>query len=251
MDANPPPDRPMDPAAEPVVENPAAPAMDSVAHGDVMDGPLADAPGPRMTEPAPQATDEEAAGYPDMEPRQAPPSEGEGAEAFAADEQGEGYLRLVIEVEGDDLRLIDAAVVEGPLVQTDLTGQMAYEALVRGRRVAADAFDDLSRQRGFAPPDDPAVGHSDTELSKYQFVARIPRSEVTTEELADLEITLLRPSRTTQLSEDVDTRSAESLSDAAVAAGEVPPEVIGRLRGIDLDASLPQERAQAVRRRLP
>lgn len=231
------------------MEDASAPSMPSVDDGDVMNGGAREVEGgTRMPEPPPTPpTDEDAAEYPDMEPAHTPPPEAGGAAAYAAGEQGEGYLRLVIEVDDGELRLVDAAVVDGPLVQPDLTGLMAYEALVRGRRVAADAFDDLSRQRGLAPPDDPSAGHSVADVSRYQFVARIPRSEVTAEELADLDITLLRPARATQLAEDAAAGAAEPLEDAAVRSGEEPPEVIGRLRGIDLDEALPEPKAQAVR----
>lgn len=250
MKANRPPERIMNSSAEPVVENPAAPSMSGGTEHDVMGAATHDAPGPRMTEPAPSGGEEGVDEYPEMEPRRAPPATGEGADAYAAGEQGEGYVRLVIEVDEGKLHLVDAAVIDGPLVQTDLTGQMAYEALIRGRRVAADAFDDLSHQRSFPPPDEPHLGHNVKELSRYQFVARIPRSEVTAEELADLEVTLLRPSRTTQLAERRPAESGQPLADAALAAGEEPPEIIGRLAGVDLDESFSPARAEAVRSRL-
>lgn len=236
----------MDPAGGPVIENRDAPAMD--VEGDVMGVSPLEPAGPRMSEPAPQAPLEDDAEYPPMQPRGQATTEG-GAAAFAASEQGEGYLRLVIEVNHGELSVADAAVIDGPLAQTDLTGEMAYEAQVHGRRVAADSFDDLSVQHGFAPPDDPSRGHSVTRRNRFQFVARIPRSAVTADELGDLEIALMRPARTTQLAELSSARSAESLTDVATGAGEEPPEIIGRLRGVDLEA-LPTERAEAVHRAL-
>ena len=243
------PDR-MDPDAEPVIENPSAPAMTPPSAGEATAGLSPDGGGTRMSEPAPQGEDEpESDEYPPMEPAGDHPG-GMGLEPSEAQAQQEGYLRLVIDVDQGNLELVDVAVVDGPLVHTDLTGLMAYQALVRGRRVAADAFDDLSQQHGFAPPDDPSIGHSITEVAQYQFVARVPLEEVTTEELADMEITLMRPVRTTQLTETGGSRPGLPLEETTVGAGEEPPEIIGRLRGIDLDTSLTPSRAEAVRSRL-
>ena len=145
--------------------------------------------------------------------------------------------------------MVDASVVDGPVVYSDLTGQMAYEALIAGRRVAADAFDDLTQQHAFPPPDDPTLGHHTSTTSHFQFVARVPRSEVTAAELADLQITLVRPASTTQLAANVAAAPGLSLEAAAIEAGEDSPEVIARLDGVDLSA-LPARAADAVRERL-
>ncbi|HET7328214.1 MAG TPA: hypothetical protein VFJ14_13115 [Nocardioidaceae bacterium] len=216
--------------------------------GEVMDGPLPEGHGARMSEPAPQGV-EEGGEYPAMETADeqfgGPPQEASNPEG-----QQDGYLRLVIDVDDGVLRLTDAAVVDGPLVQTELTGQMAYEALVHGRRVAADAFDDLSQQHGFAPPDDPSIGHSAGETARYQFVARVPLAEVTADELSQMEINLMRPARTTQLAETTSARSGLPLAEAVVHSGEEQPEVVGRLLGVELTESLTPSRAEAVRRRL-
>ena len=248
METNPPRRRVMDPAGPPIAEDATAPSMGG-GDADVMSGPVREGPGGRMTEPAPSVAEEEGAEYGEMQPR-SEPAVTQGAEAFAARGSGEGYLRLAIDVQDGTLRVVDAAVVDGPLVHTDLTGQMAYEAVVRGRRVAADAFDDLAQEHAFAPPDQPELGHHTAELSSYQFVARIPRSEVTAEELPDLEITLMRLAQTTQLSDRLRPQSTEPVADAALAFGIEPPEVVGRLSGVDLDTALPHERAEAVRRGL-
>ncbi|MDQ3988213.1 MAG: hypothetical protein M3291_03260 [Actinomycetota bacterium] len=252
MDGDNPKGHQMDPVAGPVVENPSRPAMGEAGAGDVMGAAALPAEGHRMTEPAPAADAGASAGvdaeYPDMEPPVATTG-GEGAEAFAAGSYGEAYLRLVIDVDDGEMKVVDARVVDGPVVRTDLTGQMAYEALIRGRRVAADAFDDLTQQHAFPPPDDPTLGHHTSTTSHFQFVARVPRSEVTEAELADLEITLVRPASTTQLAADVAAAPGLSLEAAALEAGEEPPEVVARLEGIDLNA-LPSGAAEAVRERL-
>ena len=108
----------MDPVAAPVVENPSRPAMGEAGAGDVMmDAGALPAEGNRMTEPAPGADAGASADteYPDMEyPDMEPPAAtgGEGAEAFAAGSHGEGYLRLVIEVDDGEMKVVDASVVE-------------------------------------------------------------------------------------------------------------------------------------------
>lgn len=248
----------MNPGARLVIEDPTRPAMGDQPSSDAM-GFDDDVPveGNLMPDPPPQGeraesdtvvADTTAADYPDMEPLGATRG-GDNAEAFAAGTHGDGYLRLVIEVENGNMELIDASVVDGPLVQTDLTGQMAYEATLHGRRVAADAFDDLSEQHAFPPPGDPTVGHRTTKAARFQFVARVPRSEVTAADLPDLQITLVRPSSTTQLSKRHVASSALPLDAAAIEAGENPPQVVARLEGISLD-TLPNQAVEAVRSRL-
>lgn len=250
MSDNPAGDRGMDAAAEPVVEDASLASMGEPQAADVM-GAAAAAPGPhQMSEPQPAAEFEGAEEYPDMEPLAGPAGGGQGAQAFAAQRHGDGYLRLLIEVEDSEPRVVDASVVEGPLVQVDdLTGEMAYEVLVGERRVAADAFDDLAREHVYPPPDDPTAAHQSRTASRFQFNVRIPRSEVTMHELADVEITLVRPRQTTQLAAHAAIAPGKPLEAAALEAGDEPPEVVFRLRGVDLD-SLPPPAAQAVRERL-
>jgi hypothetical protein len=231
----------MNPDSEPVVEDARLPAMDDQARSDVM-GEVAEAAGGRvMSEPPPSG--EEAAGeYPDMEPITAHPAA--DAESFAAGEHGEGYVRLVVGVEEGNMRVIDGSVVEGPLVEENLTGQMAYQAIVRGRRIGAEAFSDLAVEHAYAPPDDESGGHSVGEIASYQFVVRIPRSEITLDDLSELEIELVRP--TTDLLSQVSPRSSETFDAAAATAGVESPSVVARVEGVNLD-ELPERAGQALR----
>jgi hypothetical protein len=242
----------MNPDSEPVVEDARLPAMDDQARSDVM-GEVAEAAGGRvMSEPPPSGdrlmsepppSGEEAAGeYPDMEPITAHPAA--DAESFAAGEHGEGYVRLVVGVEEGNMRVIDGSVVEGPLVEENLTGQMAYQAIVRGRRIGAEAFSDLAVEHAYAPPDDESGGHSVGEIASYQFVVRIPRSEITLDDLSELEIELVRP--TTDLLSQVSPRSSETFDAAAATAGVESPSVVARVEGVNLD-ELPERAGQALR----
>lgn len=239
----------MDSSAPPVVEDPTLPVMPPEGADDagVMGaGEPSPAPGASpMPEPAPTPEDEDTAEYAEMEGPVRDSGTGPREEA----DFDEGYLRLVIDVNDGELTLVDAAVVDGPVVFGDLSGQMAYDVVLRGRRVAADAFDDLAVRHSYPPPDSPEDQHLVGQTSHYQFIARIPRSEITTEELADLEVTLMRPPTTRALSEQAAAAPGLPLEAAAVAAGGEPPEVIGRLRGIDL-GSLGSPAAEAVRSRL-
>lgn len=229
----------MDPEAAPVTDHPDLPSMDA-AEGESSMARLTSAAGPGagtyMTEPPPTPeSDDDSQEHGDMGAA-APPHTGGTAAEFAAGDDDEGYLRLVIDVDHGLLPLVDAAIIAGPLVSSDLSGQMAYDAVVHGRRVAADAFDDLSQSHAFAPPGEVDTGHRVTDIDHYQFIARIPSSEVSAADLADLEITLLRTTRTTQLSDTPQAMAGLPLEEAVSTVGEEdPPEVVGRLTGISLD----------------
>jgi hypothetical protein len=245
----------MDPEATPIADNPGLPSMDAAeAEAEATMASLAATEGTGsgnyMTEPPPSPeSGEDNEEYGDMGAPTPRHTRSTAAEPTAGNDD-EGYLRLVIDVEHGSLSLVDAAMVAGPLVTTDLSGEMAYDAVVHGRRVAADAFDDLSRSHAFAPPDEDDVGHRVTETDHYQFVARIPRSEVSAAELADLEITLLRTARSSQLSETPQRMAGLPLEEAAAASGEEdPPQVVGRLIGISLD-QVPPESARNIEQQL-
>jgi len=252
--------------SDPVVEDAQLPAMDPLpGTGDVDD---AGNWSPRlhlMDEPPPSsgAGQEE---NPDMQPLSAAqgtedassqgaapvahPADREGAAAFAADVDHEGYVRLLVEVDGSEMRILDASIVEGALVQPELTGVMAYEVTIGDRRVGSGAFDDLTEQHAYAPPDEETLGHLISNVGCFQFTVRIPRSEITLDELSDLRIALVRPQTTTQLSMDIVLAPGVSFENAAVESGVAePPVVIAEMEGINLDA-LPSPAAEALRRGL-
>lgn len=231
--------------AEPVIEDHTLPAMGGTAGPDLMGESAAAEQLNLMSEPSPSG-EEEVEGYPDMMPKE-DKVEGElDAASFAAGEHGEGYLRLVVSVDGGKMSVIDASVVSGPFVeQPDLTGAMAYQVLVAERRIAGEAFSDLSVESGFAPPDDPSIGHHLAEIAQFDFVVRIPRSEVTLDQLENLEIELVRPTHTTEFSEKAVPAPGVSFAEAAARAGVEDPKVVARMVGLKLD-KLPEKAKQNV-----
>ena len=238
----------MNPDDEPVVEDPRLPAMGDQASADVMGAAEEFAGEMLMSEPSP-ITDGEMEEYPEMEPKEPDTQAMVNAASFAAKEHGEGYLRLVVEVDEGKMRVIDASVVDGVLIEEDLTGEMVYQALINNRRVGAGAFADLSIQIGFAPPDDESIGHSQTEITKFHFVVRIPRAEITLDELADLEIELVRPSSTTMLSTETPAARGVSFSDSTIARGAEPPSTVARMAGLNLD-DLPEKAIESLQKGL-
>lgn len=235
--------------AEAVIENEMLPAMGDELGDDIMnEGGRENAE--MMSEPAP-GDEEPEEGYPEMVRAKEEEMAGDDdAGSFAAREYGEAYLRLVVSVEGDKMSVMDASVVDGPLVeQPDLTGQMAYEVLIDGRRVAGEAFADLGVASSAVPPDDPSRGHHFAELKNFDFVVRIPRGEVTQEELGRVEVELVRPARTSELSEEIAPAPGVPFAQAAADRGVAPPKVVARLEGIDLN-ELPEKAAAAIRKGL-
>jgi hypothetical protein len=239
------------PDAVAVVENDQLPSMDRAlaavrgrGEGAVMSEP---APGDVMSEPAPGGGDSELE-YPDMAPIGEP--QARDAAGFAAGDQGEGYLRLVVAVENDRMSVVDASVVGGPLAERpDLTGEMVYEARVGGRRVGSEGFADLSEAHSLAPPDDPDRGHHFGKVKRFDFVVRIPRGEITQDDLSKLEIELYRPEKTTELAKDFAPPPGVTFERAAAARGMPEPRAVARLEGVDLQ-ELPASAAEAIRKGL-
>lgn len=240
----------MNPDSGPVIEDDSLPTMAEVDDADLAVTETPTSKWNVMSEPAPSNdVDDSGALYPDMQTVNgdgAPPA---NAADFEATLHGDAYIKLVVNVDQGEMSVRSASVVGGPLVEPELTGQMVYEVLLHGRRIAAGAFDDLSWQHGFAPDDDEQRGHSHTELTKYDFVVRIPREDVTLAELADLEIRLERPETTTQLSVDVQPRPGTPFASAAADAGVAEPDVVARLSGVDI-GHLPKRSAEALRGKL-
>jgi len=253
----------MNPESDVVIENVGLSSMEGPMGHNVMDD-LEELNEPTrrhlMSEPAPGNDLNESDELPDMEPRvdeyarlASAPVSGQNAASFAATEQGEGYLRLVVSVNEltGEMHVTDASVVAGELVQEDLTGEMAYQVLLHGKRIGSGAFVDLSTQCGFAPPDDhEGLGHHHcAKLSEYEFVVRIPRSEITVDELEQLEVELVRPETTTSLSSEFLADNATDFASASSNVGRKAPKVIARMKGLKLD-DLPSKASAAIKKSL-
>ena len=237
--------------SEPVIEDASLPTMDEMMTTEMRSEDEATAGAVEfMTEPAPIEVTAEGDMYPDMEAADDPPHDTAGAAAFEASDGGQGYVRLAVHVRDGAMEIVDASVVDGPLVtNSDLTGQMVYQATVGGRRVAAEAFTELGEAIGFAPPDEPELGHHVAEIGEFEFNVRVPREDLSLNELPTLEIELLRPTRTTQLSEELDVPPGVPFERAAADAGVEMPEVVASLSGLELD-SLPSAAQQSLRAKL-
>lgn len=181
------------------------------------------------------------------DPMDAAPPNIETPRTFDADgdDVGDGYLRLVVRLEAGSLSVIGARIVDGLLLQPPPTGEMHYVAAIGERQVGAGGLPDLLEERGFAPEDDPTAGHGIAPSDGNEFVVRIPRQDITADELAELEIRLLRPPSTS--ASTVDGESFEP--SGAPRGGDAEQTVIARLSGVDF-GSAPNDQAQAVVARL-
>jgi hypothetical protein len=107
----------------------------------------------------------------------------------------EGYVRLRLRVAGDDVQVVGAKAVEGPLVERpQLEGQVAYEATLGTKRVAAGAVPDVGERRSFPNPKGgpEQQGHYISQVPSYEVTVRVPASEVPLKSLPRLEIKLYR-----------------------------------------------------------
>lgn len=114
-----------------------------------------------------------------------------------APSKDEGYVRLRIHVEDGDARVTGVTHVEGPLVTANSAGGgYVWEVVVDGERVAADALGDMSEWRSFPDPEatggDERRGHHVTDLSSFDFTARVPAGELRTGALDRAEVGVYR-----------------------------------------------------------
>ena len=243
---------------EAIIEETNRPAMESeVAEGRMPDISALDAadgaggPGPSTSEgafmapvesiDAETATDDLPTGeYPDMEPIRS----GGGASPSMASAGGddESYVRLRLAVVGDQLEVVDAWSVDGPLVvEEKLHGDLAYEVRCGDQQLCVGSVADAGELRGFPNPDGPPdqQGHAIVRDPNPEIAVRVPTTHVTVDDLPQVEVLLyrLKGGATDQamnggpLTEQMEDRARE----------------VARLSGLDLDV-LPNDRAAAVRR---
>ena len=124
-----------------------------------------------------------------------PPSEMAPLEAAPSAPSGERYVRLRVRVAGDQVEVVGARVVEGPLAQPErLDARLVYEAAVGAKQVARDAIRDVGVRRSFPPaePHGEVRGHHIEELPSYEIAVRIPQQELTEKSLLRLRISVFR-----------------------------------------------------------
>jgi hypothetical protein len=156
--------------------------------------------------------------------------------------QEPGYVRLRVHVEDGEMSLQDITAVEGPLIENaPLQGDLAYEVLVGGKRVASGSIPDVGLMRSFPHPD-PAPGqegHYITPATSFDFMVRIPRDAASENNLRRMQIPLYRIKETPL----PQTEGPESLGERF----EKELREVGRIRGVKID-DLPRS-AQAQARR--
>ena len=151
------------------------------------EGELARAEGEELmvAMPAEEAVPMDVQSLPPMAPREAKPAEG----------QTERYVRMRVCVRGDEVEVVGAWAVEGPLAAPEkLHAGMAYEVAVGESQVATGSIPDVGVRRSFPPdePDGEMKGHHIEELPSYEFPVRIPQAEMSVRSLPRLRITVYR-----------------------------------------------------------
>jgi hypothetical protein len=184
-----------DPDAEPVVEDPKRPEMTD------------EAPKPRriarkillMSEkpPAPKGARNRMDPVPAKRPRAArqktplPDQQERHTRARARAADGEGYIRLHMRVEPDGLSVQNITQVDGPLIaHEELHGDLAYEVTVGGDRVGSGSLPDVGMRRSFPPPapEPGQEGHYFTPAPTYEFIARVPKDEISLDALPQVAV---------------------------------------------------------------
>ena len=102
---------------------------------------------------------------------------------------GESYVRLRVRVNGDNLQVLSANQVDGPLITpSTIVGSHAYEVTLDGKAISAEGLADLGEQRAFPIPGTEA--HFITQRQSFEFNVRIPKSQVPDLALSRVAVTL-------------------------------------------------------------
>ena len=107
----------------------------------------------------------------------------------------EQYIRMRIRVNNGHLSVIDSHLVDGPLGQAKgFPGSNAYEVTLGDRLLHAGALPDLGVQRSFSNLNGPLEqqGHHFTYREVYEFMARVPASEITPDTIGKIVVRLYR-----------------------------------------------------------
>lgn len=107
------------------------------------------------------------------------------------DAQRTGYIRLRVRVTNDQMRIVGARRVEGPLVQTsDFVGEHVYEVLLDGKMVAREGLPDIGVSRSYPRPGE--MEHHVTERPTVEFNVRLPLDRVPANALSRVRLSLFR-----------------------------------------------------------
>jgi hypothetical protein len=232
-------------AAEPVIENPKGQYMDAQPSRPrrigrrivLMDqDTLPAAPGTGRMQPVPR---EAATAAPDT---QAALPDQEASRPSGT--QAEGYVRMRVRVENNQMSIIGARAVEGPLLMpNELHSGFAYEVAVGGKRIGVDTIPDLGESRSFPDPEGrPEMqGHHIEVETSYEFSIRVPRNQMSFAALPRMQIVLYR----------VKERTPVMPIGAGALSAQFSRELreIARLSGVRV-ASLPAELQAELRQSL-
>ncbi len=154
------------------------------------------------------------------------------------------YVRLRLRVENGQMSVVDSHEVEGTLIEPHtIHGNFAYEVIREQRRLYGDSIPDLGVTRSFSDPEGALEqrGHHITELSSYEFNARVPAKELGRAALSKIEIALYR----------VKERAPEKPLGIAPLSVQFERELreVARLKGIPADKLPPSIQKQQRPRR--
>jgi hypothetical protein len=117
------------------------------------------------------------------------------AAADEAAEEGTGYVRLRVRMEGGELQLRGAKFVGGPLQRDEpVSAGLTYEARIGRRTIAHGDMPDAVEWRSHPDPEGRPgrEGHHVAEQSRSDFNVRIPAGEVDEKTIEDLNVTVYR-----------------------------------------------------------
>jgi hypothetical protein len=100
-----------------------------------------------------------------------------------------GYVRLRVRVTSDQMRIVGAARVDGPLAQSaGIVGDHAYEVTLDGQLISREGLPDIGVSRAYPRPGQ--VEHHLTERPSVEFNIRVPLDRLPESALARLRLSL-------------------------------------------------------------
>jgi hypothetical protein len=109
--------------------------------------------------------------------------------------ESEGYVRFLVRVDGAELSVLSARLVDSPLVLPVTIGPgYVYEVTASERHIAREWLPDAGVSRAFANIDTPEahLGHEARNLTSFEFTVRVPLEHLSREVLPSMQIALYR-----------------------------------------------------------
>ena len=225
----------------PIVENAGLPVMSNTIQRRVINGQQPEmAAHPTAGAASGRVMAEFVAGRADERvPKSYPPQE--ARQGVVTMDSKESYVRIRVRVSDGTAEVIGMSEVPGPLGPPGpVYGGLVYEVSLGTKRIGFGAIPDPV-WRSF-PPEKPAPGmegHHISAASDYEFVARVPRAELSAAALPDLQIGIYRHDG---------TQAVQPTGDAPVARefGNVLTSV-ARVQGVHVDQLQAPARSEVQR----